>query len=128
MPIPATNPVVNIPIVTPFDAVDRVDHDALARNMERWLSTSATGFLVGSQTGEEWYLSEEEKLAVARTVKDNLGERGFLMGGIDCPSVTETLRVETPRTVKALPIDFSSAAAQWETASRFLRDEFATGE
>ena len=43
-------------------------------------------------------------------------------------SVTETLRVETPRTVKALPIDFSSAAAQWETASRFLRDEFATGE
>lgn len=91
MPIPASDPIVNIPIVTPFDDADRVDHDALARNMQRWLGTAATGFLVGSQTGEEWYLSEEEKLAVARTVRQNLDNRRFLMGGIDCPSVTETL-------------------------------------
>jgi len=92
MPIPATDPIVNVPIVTPFDENDRVDHDALARNVERWLETPAAGFLVGSQTGEEWSLSEDEKLAVARTVKVNLEDGRFLMGGIDCPSVTETLR------------------------------------
>ncbi len=92
MPIPTSDPIVNVPVVTPFDAADRVDHDALSRNMERWLMTPAAGFLVGSQTGEEWSLSEDEKLAIARTVKSNLGDRGFLMGGIDCPSVTETLR------------------------------------
>lgn len=92
MSIPTSDPIVNIPIVTPFDEAGRVDHDALARNMERWLATPAAGFLVGSQTGEEWSLSEEEKLAVAATVKQNLDEQRFLMGGIDCPSVAETLR------------------------------------
>lgn len=92
MPIPVSDPIVNVPIVTPFDDVDHVDHGALARNIERWLATPATGFLVGSQTGEEWCLSENEKLDVAKTVKENLDESRFLMGGIDCPSVTETLR------------------------------------
>ena len=92
MPIPESDPIVNLPIVTPFDDADRVDHEALARNVQRWLATPAAGFLVGSQTGEEWSLSEEEKLAVAKTVRENLDERRFLMGGIDCPSVTETLR------------------------------------
>ena len=56
------------------------------------MKTPATGFLVGSQTGEEWFLSEDEKLAVARTVGQTLSEQQVLLGGIDCPSVTETLR------------------------------------
>ncbi len=88
----SSDPIVNIPIVVPFDGADRVDHDALSRNVERWMKTPATGFLVGSQTGEEWFLSEDEKLAVARTVGQTLGEKQVLLGGIDCPSVTETLR------------------------------------
>lgn len=88
----SSDPIVNIPIVVPFDEADRVDHDALSRNVERWMKTPATGFLVGSQTGEEWFLSEDEKLAVARTVGQTLGEKQVLLGGIDCPSVTETLR------------------------------------
>lgn len=87
-----SDPIVNIPIVIPFGENDQIDHDALSRNMERWLRTPATSFLVGSQTGEEWYLSEDEKLAAVRTVRDTLGERHVLLGGIDCPSVTETLR------------------------------------
>ncbi len=92
MPIPTTAPIVNVPLATPFNDADRVDHDALARNIQRWLGTPITGFLVGSQTGEEFCLSEEEKLAIAKTTKENLDEQRFLMGGIDCPSVTETLR------------------------------------
>ena len=56
MPITASNPIVNVPIVTLFDDVDHVDCDALARNVERWLTTPATAFLVGSRAGEEWCL------------------------------------------------------------------------
>lgn len=88
----SSDPIVNIPIVTPFNESDQVDHDALSRNVERWMRTSATGFLVGSQTGEEWFLSETEKLEIARTVGQTLDGSRVLIGGIDCPSVTETLR------------------------------------
>lgn len=35
-------------------------------------------------------------------------------------------RVETPRTVKAMQVDFTAAAKQWDAAAQFMRDEFAT--
>ena len=35
------------------------------------------------------------------------------------------LRVETPRSVQALPIDFAKAGAKWDTASQFLKEEFS---
>ena len=88
----SSDPIVNIPMAIPFDESDQVDHAALSRNVERWMKTPATGFLVGSQTGEEWFLSETEKLEAARTVAQTLDESRVLLGGIDCPSVTETLR------------------------------------
>ena len=68
MPIPSDDPHVTIPMVTPFDDQDRVDHDAIGRNIARWLESPLTGFIVGSATGEEYMLSEEEKLAITRTV------------------------------------------------------------
>ena len=88
----SSDPIVNIPMAIPFDESDQIDHAALSRNVERWMKTPATGFLVGSQTGEEWFLSETEKLEAARTVAQTLDESRVLLGGIDCPSVTETLR------------------------------------
>ncbi len=33
-------------------------------------------------------------------------------------------RVETPKTVKAMPVDFSAAAKQWQTALEFIEQEF----
>lgn len=92
MPIPLRNPIITIPMATPFDEKDQVDYDAAERNIERWLATPLSGFLVGSQSGEEQYLSEDEKMTLARTVHQALDDRRFLIGGIDCPSVTETLR------------------------------------
>ena len=92
MPVPDSDPIVVAPVITPFDAHDRVDHDAVGRNVERWLTTPLGGLLVGSATGEEWFLSEEEKVAIVRTIKQALGGKRFVVGGIDCPSVTETLR------------------------------------
>lgn len=92
MTIAQQDPIVTIPMVTPFDDQDRVDHEAIAFNVQRWLGTALTGFIVGTASGEEWFLSENEKLEIAKTVADALDERRFLIGGIDSPSVTETLR------------------------------------
>ena len=92
MPIPDTNPMVTIPMVTPFNDADRIDYGAAERNVERWLKTPTSGFLVGSQSGEEFFMSKEEKLTLARTIHQVLDDQRFLIGGIDCPSVIETIR------------------------------------
>ena len=40
-------------------------------------------------------------------------------------STTETpARVETPKTVRAMPVDFEAAAKVWDRAAKFLVDEF----
>lgn len=33
-------------------------------------------------------------------------------------------RVETPQTVKAMPVDFAAAARHWDAAAKFIEDEF----
>lgn len=43
------------------------------------------------------------------------------------PTVEADTRVETPRTVKAMQVDFDAAAAKWDAAAAFLRDEFTGG-
>lgn len=92
MTIPRTNPIVTIPMITPFDSADRVDHEAIAFNVSRWLDTPLSGYIIGTASGEEALLSEEEKLAIVRTVSGQLSGERFAVGGIDCPSASETLR------------------------------------
>jgi iron(III) transport system substrate-binding protein len=41
------------------------------------------------------------------------------------PNVDVELRVETPSTIRAMEVDFEAAAAKWESAARFLAEEFA---
>jgi dihydrodipicolinate synthase/N-acetylneuraminate lyase len=72
---------------------DALDHDALARNIERWNETPLTGFVVGSGGGEEEYFSEAEKLESVRTVVAARGEDKYVIGGIDTPSSTEAIRL-----------------------------------
>lgn len=40
------------------------------------------------------------------------------------PAAKASLRVETPRTVKPMKVDFPAAADKWEQVATFLRDEF----
>lgn len=40
------------------------------------------------------------------------------------PNVHVRLQVETPKTVKPMPVDFAEAAAQWDVAAEFVRDQF----
>ena len=55
----------------------------------------------------------EAKLAAGRSAQIPLN-----------PNCDAKARVETPRTVKAMPIDFESAAEQWDIAREFLKTEF----
>ena len=44
------------------------------------------------------------------------------------PAVETKTRVETPKTVRAMQIDFKAAAAEWDKAARFLRERFAAAD
>ena len=92
MPIPTSDPIVIAPCPTPFTPGDRVDLDAVARNVERWLATPLSGFMLNSENGEEAFLSEDERLEIVRTVNHTRNGQKFIVGGIDNPSVTESLR------------------------------------
>ena len=91
--IPKTDPIVVAPTPTPFDPEDRVDHDALGRNVERWLKTPLSGFVLGTANGEEMALSDAEKIGIVKTVSQAHGGQRFAIAGIDNPSSTETLRL-----------------------------------
>ncbi len=85
-------PVV-APTPTPFRADDSIDFDALQRNVDRWLATPLSGFVVNSENGEEAFLSEAEKLQIVRSLKQVCGDERLLIAGIDSPSITEALRL-----------------------------------
>ena len=44
------------------------------------------------------------------------------------PEVETATRVKTPREIKPMDVDFNKAAEKWDTAAKFLRDLFATGQ
>ncbi len=93
MPVPSQDPIVVAPSPTPFRDDDSVDYSAIERNVQRWLKTPLSGFVLNSENGEESFLSEQERLDIVRTVSQNLDGRKFIIGGIDSPSVTEALRL-----------------------------------
>ena len=58
----------------------------------------------------------EAKLAAGRSAQIPLN-----------PKVETEVRVETPKTIKPMQVDFEAAAEKWDAAYKFLRDEFAGG-
>lgn len=95
MPVSSESPVIVAPTPMPLRPDDSIDHDALARNIDRWSSTPLSGFVVGSSGGEELYLSEAERLQAIRTVAESREPTKCVIGGIDTPSSTEAVRLAT---------------------------------
>ena len=93
MPLPVDDPIVVAPSPTPFKEDDSVDHAAIERNVARWLDTPLSGFVLNSENGEEAFLSEQEQLDIVRTVDGARTGKKFIVGGVDNPSVTESLRI-----------------------------------
>lgn len=84
--------VVVAPTPLPWASDQRLNRDALARNVERWGRTSLSGFVVGSGGGEETYISESELFDATEVVVDACPQDKMVIGGIDSPSVAETIR------------------------------------
>ena len=93
MAIPENDPIVVAPTPTPFDSDDSVHFQALERNIERWLETPLSGFVLTTANGEELALSEEEKVEIVETVNRVNADRRLIIAGIDNPSQSETLRL-----------------------------------
>lgn len=66
-------------MITPFDESGAVDHDRMWR-LARFLSENGSdGLVVTGTTGESPTLSEDEKVALYRTVKDAVAEKGTMV-------------------------------------------------
>ena len=80
----------SVPIVaptpTPFNENDEPDYDLMANNVHKWCSTSLSGFVLGSYGGEEFHLSDDEKLKLVQIVVDAHDGNKFVIAGIDTPS------------------------------------------
>jgi len=93
MPIPGDDPIAVGPMPTPFREDEAVDFGAIERNVEKWLETPLSGFVLNSENGEEAFLSEAERLEIVRAVDRVRAGRRFVLAGVDNPSVKETLRL-----------------------------------
>lgn len=89
---PVRVPTVVAPTPLPWDEHDRLDVAALTANVARWARSSLSGYVVGSAGGEETYLSESELRTAVRAVAEAKADDQLVIGGIDNPSTTETLR------------------------------------
>jgi len=81
------------PIPTPFDANDRVDHDNLALNLEKWQKTPLNGFLVLGSNGEAVLLKREEKLDIWKTAGQAIDPDHLFIAGTGCNSTGETVEL-----------------------------------
>lgn len=78
-------------LVTPFDASGAVDHDTLASILEYQLAAGVSGFVPLGSTGEYYALTNDERRAVMKTVREVVGDRGTLIAGANGSSTREVI-------------------------------------
>lgn len=78
------------PIPTPFSN-EKVDHQALASNVERWMRTRLSGLVVLGSNGEAPLLEDDEADAVLTTVRKGVPLTKTLIAGVGRESTTATI-------------------------------------
>lgn len=73
---------VIVPLVTPFDAGNRIDTEKLKSLAEEFVARGAGGIVACGTTGEYYSFSEEEREAVLRVIADAVKGRCTLIAGI----------------------------------------------
>ncbi len=68
-------------MVTPFDTELRVDHARAAELARKLVAEGSDGLVVSGTTGESPTLSEDEKVALFRTIVAAVGERATVVAG-----------------------------------------------
>jgi len=83
---------VYVPVVTPFNGDDEIDHAALARVVNSVLDAGATGVVPCGSTGEFYALSDIERDDVLRTVQETVQKRAQLVAGSNAGSTRDVIR------------------------------------
>jgi 4-hydroxy-tetrahydrodipicolinate synthase len=79
--------------VTPFDARDRVDLDALGKLLEHLLARGVHGIAATGTTGEFFALSSEERKEIFRFVADAVRGRAQLLAGTNAMTTAEVVEL-----------------------------------
>ena len=85
-------------VVTPFDADGAIDEQAFRENIEIFLAEGVHGVVVAGDNGEEWALTEHEKIVLthlARRIIDEAGSEAKLVVGtsaIPTAKVVDTIK------------------------------------
>ena len=85
-------PILVAPMPTPFSLKDEVDLEAIENNSIKWIDSELSGFVLGTENGEESLLSHNEKLDIFKTVSNILKNKKLIIAGVDNPSISGTLK------------------------------------
>ena len=85
-------PILVAPMPTPFSLKDEVDLEAIENNSIKWIDSELSGFVLGTENGEESLLSHNEKLDIFKTVSNVLKNKKLIIAGVDNPSISGTLK------------------------------------
>ena len=80
-------------IMTPFGDDLTVDADLLRHEVDALMKAGCTGIVALGSLGEGGSLSFEEKNAVLRLCREEVGERGHLVGGVAALTTDEAVRL-----------------------------------
>ena len=83
-------PILVAPMPTPFTKDDKVNLEAIENNSKKWINSDLSGFVMGTENGEETLLSSEEKLDIFKVVANTLKDKKILIAGVDNPSISGT--------------------------------------
>jgi 4-hydroxy-2-oxoglutarate aldolase len=79
------------PITTPFDHTGNLYVTKVQHNVEKWNKTTLTGYVVCGSTGEDVFLSSEEKFRLWELVAKYAAPEKLLIVGSGMESVRETI-------------------------------------
>ncbi|MFL2642432.1 MAG: dihydrodipicolinate synthase family protein [Dehalococcoidia bacterium] len=85
-------PILVAPMPTPFSLKDEVNLEAVENNSIKWINSELSGFVLGTENGEESLLSHNEKLDIFKTVSNVLKNKKLIIAGVDNPSISGTLK------------------------------------
>ena len=84
-------------VVTPFDADGAIDEQAFRENIVTFLNEGVHGVVVAGDNGEEWALSEHEKIVLTHLARRIIGETGS-----QAKLVVGTSAIPTAKAVEAI--------------------------
>jgi 4-hydroxy-tetrahydrodipicolinate synthase len=79
------------PIVTPFDAQDRIDHGAMCQVIDFLLSHGVHAIMLGGTTGEGMMLSLEERESLCEVAVEHVAGRAPVIAHTGCISTADTI-------------------------------------